>query len=340
MKKWIQGLSLRQWICFGSCILCLLLVLGISLVETQLQKQLFDQQAASRWSEKKDVAQVSAFFSAEAELDDKYFVGVKHQIDAALQEASIVAENENARLWIDSLSLMGKVNIRSKRADVEVRAVGVAGDFFQFHPVKLLYGSYFNDDSMMQDNVIIDEETAWQLFGSSDVVGMQVTIANVPHRIGGVIERQKGKLAETAGLKESVCYLSLDSLKNYGSGAGQYSYEVLMPNPVKGFALATLTKQLESFEEQVEIVENTSRYKLMSRLLVLKGFGTRSMSQKGIVYPYWENIARGYEDIFALTLLLKILLLLWPIVFGVIQLVRLKKYITIYGKEFIKKMRR
>lgn len=340
MKKWIQGLSLRQWISWGSCFLCLLFVLVISLVEGVLQKQLYDQQAAARWSKEKDTAQVSAYFSADAEVEDNYFLGVKHQIDAALQEASILTENENARLWIDALSLHGKVRLKSDRTEVELKAVGVNGDFFQFHPVKLKYGSYFNNDSMMQDNVIIDEETAWQLFGGSDVVGMQVTIAGVPHRIGGVIDRETGRLAEAAGLKQPICYLSLDSLKAYGSGTGQYTYEVLLPNPVSGFALSTLTKQLEGFGEQVELVENSNRYQLMPRLLVLRDFGLRSMSHKGILYPYWENIARGYEDIFALTLLLKILLLLWPIIFAVIQLVGLKKYITIYGKEFIKKVRR
>ena len=38
----------------------------------------------------------------------------------------------------------------------------------------------------------------------------------------------------------------------------------------------------------------------MPLLEVAASFGTRSMWQKAIYYPYWENIARGYEDILSI----------------------------------------
>ena len=43
-------------------------------------------------------------------------------------------------------------------------------------------------------------------------------------------------------------------------------------------------------------------------------FGTRSMNGKAIIYPYWENLARGYEDIIALLTVFMLLLLLYPVV--------------------------
>ena len=49
------------------------------------------------------------------------------------------------------------------------------------------------------------------------------------------------------------------------------------------------------------------------------------MSQKGIVYPYWENVARGLEDILALCLLMKSILLFFPILFVIIVLAYLWK---------------
>ena len=39
------------------------------------------------------------------------------------------------------------------------------------------------------------------------------------------------------------------------------------------------------------------------------------MSFKEVVFPYWENIARGYEDIFAIFLIVKSILLIVPVIF-------------------------
>ena len=38
------------------------------------------------------------------------------------------------------------------------------------------------------------------------------------------------------------------------------------------------------------------------------------MNGKAIIYPYWENLARGYEDIIALLTVFMLLLSLYPVV--------------------------
>lgn len=86
-----------------------------------------------------------------------------------------------------------------------------------------------------------------------------------------------------------------------------------MPNPVTGFAVNYIREKLGTEEKETEIVENTTRYSLLSRLKLLTQFGTRSMNGKAIIYPYWENIARGYEDILALLTLFGLLFLAWPV---------------------------
>ena len=40
---------------------------------------------------------------------------------------------------------------------------------------------------------------------------------------------------------------------------------------------------------------------------VIASLITRSMWSKAIFYPYWENTARGYEDILALILLIRMI---------------------------------
>ena len=88
-----------------------------------------------------------------------------------------------------------------------------------------------------------------------------------------------------------------------------------MPNPIKSFAMSTMQNIFGNTNENVVILENGIRYQALTLLKLVPKFGTRSMSLKGIVFPYWENVARGNEDILVLTLLFKIILLVAPVFF-------------------------
>ena len=189
-----------------------------------------------------------------------------------------------------------------------------------FHPLSLKAGSYFSGNDVMQDYVVIDEEIAWQLFGSNDIAGQTITIKGVPHIITGVIERQQDRLSKAAGLENSVAYVSYNTLTSYGRANAICCYELVMPNPVKNFAYNYVKEKMAGNEAETEVVENTSRYGLISLLQVLGEFGTRSMNGKAIIYPYWENVARGYEDILATLLAVAILFFLYPLVLIIIGL--------------------
>ena len=190
--------------------------------------------------------------------------------------------------------------------------MGIGGDFFLFHQPLLLNGSYFSGNDLMQDYVILDRDASWQLFGSTDVVGMTVNIAGRPHMVIGVVERPSGKLYEAAGLDGTRVFVSYETLSAYGKSGGINHFEIVMPNPVKQYAENYVREQLGTPEKEVEVLENSSRYRIGKRLLLLFDFGTRSMNGKAIIYPYWENVARGYEDILALLTLFQMLFLIYP----------------------------
>lgn len=278
-------------------------------------KELYDQQMAKRWSLNGDAAQISVFFEEEKIENETYFKGIQQSVDNALKTASIEKKQEHARLWIDAVSRAGRVNIRGKRANIELNAIGVSGDFFQFHPQKMVSGTVFLEDNLMKDGVVIDEDTAWQLFGSSQVVGMEVMLGDVPHYITGVMEKPKGRLEEAAGLQKPLCFLSLDSLNKYGTVNGGFTYEIVLPNPVKGFGAATMQSVLGTQQEGYVMVENNTRFEILSLLGIIQKFGIRSMSFQEIMYPYWENIARAKEDILALCLAIKMMFLVTPVLF-------------------------
>jgi len=239
----------------------------------------------------------------------------RHELDSALQEASVEleSENANARLWADAYSADGTISLSSDRARVEANAIGIGGDFFLFHPLPLRSGAYFSGNDLMQDYCVIDEDAAWQLFGSNDVEGQIVYIGETPHIISGVVERPQGRLEEAAGLTDTLVYVSYQTLNHLGMHSGINHYEIVMPNPVKNYAYQLVAGQLGSNEKEVEVIENTSRYSLLNRVKLLTKFGTRSMNGKAIIYPYWENIARGYEDIIGLITLGAMLFLIYPV---------------------------
>ena len=97
-------------------------------------------------------------------------------------------------------------------------------------------------------------------------------------------------------------------------------YEIVMPNPVEGYAAAILERSLGEDIGAI-VVDNTNRYGFRSLITDLRDFAFLGMRMQSIRYPYWENVAIGWETIFAALLLLEfvliiftILLLLWMLI--------------------------
>ena len=308
--------SKKKCIWYGSAVVSFLLFLLLFVWSNHLANMQDAQQMAGRWSEKGDVAQISCFFSSKAEVTEDTIKSFEYSLKNVLQEASITetSENPSARLWADAYSADGKITLVNGRNTLEANAIGIGGDFFLFHPLKLITGSYFSGNDLMQDYCVIDQDAAWQLFGSNDVVGMTVYIGNVPHIVTGVVRRPEGRMEKAAGLNSTVVYVSYETLDTYGTNNGINHYEIVMPNPVDEFAYGKVKDGIGVDEKNVEIVENSKRYSLVNRIKTIFAFGTRSMNGKAIIYPYWENLARGYEDIIALLTVFMLLLLLYPIV--------------------------
>ena len=283
---------------FLTFVICVLLVVVCAVTTWFSTKDLYDQQAAARWAdEADDYAQISCFYPVSMELSDFGFLSLHHSVEDTLTKASLLSETANVDLFADAYSVTGKLHISTDNTGKEVNVVGVSDAFFLFHPIRLLTGSYFDENMIMKDGVILDEDTAFLLYGSNDVVGMPVYIGNTPYYIRGVAARDDSYFAQKAGLSEAVCFVSVDTLKAYGTIVGSYTYEVVMPSPVEGFAKETVTTALNDSEQKIEVVENSARFSIGAKKEIVLDFGVRSMSRNSILYPYWENIARAVEDV-------------------------------------------
>lgn len=325
MKKFMKGFTERMTKKqIGLTILAmvsLLICLVLQILSMHLKNTLLTQQMVQRWDDTGKSAQISCFISENDQVTIQQLTNLEHAVDAALVDVSITSVYENARLWADAYSARGEITVESTKTSITSTAIGVGGDFFLFHPLELLSGSYFSDEDLMKDYIILDEDAAWQLFGSNDVAGMQVMIKGIPHIVRGVVERGSGRMNDKAGNDKVTFYVSYDSLSKYGTSKGINTYEIVMPNPISGFALTTIKEKIGIDEASIQLVENSKRYSLLSLLTVLSEYGIRSMNQKAIVYPYWENVARGYEDILAFFLLWKFIFLLIPAILLIIYLI-------------------
>ncbi|MBR6308258.1 MAG: ABC transporter permease [Lachnospiraceae bacterium] len=327
LKTVFTKVYIRLLIAAGICVAVGLILVAIGVHSAASLK---DQQIASRWGDKKDFAEVSVFFSELAGFKEEGVTELKYKISEQLRQDSLTREEDGVRTWVYAYSANGKANITFKKNTAEVKVIGVGGDFFLFHPIRLVNGSYFDDSYLMKDLVVLDEETAANLFGSSDCVGQIVEIGGVMHVVSGVIKKDESRLDKLAGNNEPTIFMSYEALEANGMASYISSYEALLPNPITSYAMNTVKDVLKIDEKRYEMLENTSRFKWTNLLKRVPKYGTWAMNSKGVIYPYWENMARGMEDYLTPVALLVTILFAYPSVLLLVVLIRMWKKRTIH----------
>jgi len=339
MSKLKKKIPFRMWILLPICLISLLVVWVLTITANHYKDTLIPQHVATRWKEDGAVAQISCFFSVNTGVTPESIEEFEHNLDSALEQASIVVESPHAsaRLWADAYSASGKISVKSNIGNITTDCLGIGGDFFLFHPLPLLSGSYFSGNDVMQDYCVLDREAAWKLFGSNDVAGQIVYIADVAHVVTGVVEHEDSDWYKAAGLDNAMIYVSYDSLKKYGSSNGINHFEILMPNPVKGYAKGYVQGAIGVPEEEMELVENSARYDFLTQWKHIGKLSTRSMNGKAIIYPYWENVARAMDDRLAYILLFRLLFLAIVVMIVIVEIWRYWKHKKWTVKGVLKK---
>ena len=265
-------------------------------------------------------AQLACYLPADEGKTEEDILRFRRDLDAKLVEQAMEAP-EGGSLYIDAYYGVESVTAASNNSgSTSVKAVGVGGDFFYFHPYRLRSGSYIDSGNLMDDLVVLDEEMAWKLFGGVDLAGMTVTINNQPFVVSGVISRETDFASAKAYTGDGGIFMSYSAMQRLIENAAVTGYEVIMPNPITNFARGILE---ETFPiGSGDIVENSSRYATGHLLEIIQSFGQRSMRTNGVIYPYWENAARLTEDYAALLLVLAVLLAVCPALFAAVILIR------------------
>lgn len=308
-------------------VICLLVILILEIIHGVYVSGLDSQQFSKRWSQEESYSQVSCFFPVGEGLSEDSTRYLEHELGNKLASAESDS-NSLGRKMIVAYSTEGKLSMYSDKGSAdEVRCYAVSKDFFLFHPLKLRYGQYFNATDDTEDGIILDENVAWKLFGAVDVVGLTVTIGDMTYVIRGVVAADDGNFTEESGDQIPTVYVDyalykhamgydVDEYRDYGYGSVTYDcIEMLIMNPVVGFGYNTMQEAMKSvgYEDGYELVENSKRFSFKQRFDRIHHFGTRSMRSNRIIYPCWENRARGYEDVSSVFLAIELLFAIYPI---------------------------
>ena len=295
---------------------------------------------ADRFDKDGETTQISIFYSQIAEVTEDNLKELSFKIDNKLDEEFITAKSENGRRRISAYSASGESTVNSEKKSSKVKVIGVGGDYFLFHPLRLLSGSYFDGDDLMQDKILLDEETAWDLYGSPDIVGKPVEIEGVRLLVAGVYKKDTGRFDKLAGNDKNTVYVSYETLEYVSNRTDLDCYEVLLPNPVSGYGMKIVKDAFTLEEDKYEIVENTKRFSWTRLIKRFKTVGARSMNAKAIIYPYWENMARGLEDVLVPWVFIDLILITFVFVNMCVLFARMWKNRTIHKadvKNFIEK---
>lgn len=311
----------------------ILLIIPVLIINYQKNNDV-SHNAALRWDSSGKSAHISVFMSEDAKFTLNNVMEFEENMKNTLTESNALTNKSGYNTWIDSYSAKGQLTISRDDVNVEVSAIGVGGDFFFFHPLELVNGSYFTPDNLMDDLIVLDEDTAWRLFGSTDIQGMTVEINGKEYIISGVIKRDEGRLNKEAGNNKPTVYVSYNLLNKGEEETYITDYEVILPDLTKNYAYKIVKKGINLSADNRDIVKTDDRYSVTSLVKVLKNYGKRSMKTNGVIYPYWENVARGREDMCVYALLAEIIIAVICIVYVVINLVKLLRR----NSENIKKL--
>ena len=333
------------WIIIG---LLVLTALACFIYAYYLCNMLDSQYEAERWAgdSGEPFAQISCFMPADGKLKMTDINKFRTAAAKKLEEASIEISNDKPPFidcWSceDSTKVYGEY---SGTADV----IACGGNFFDFHPLKLVTGNYFSGSDLMQDNVLLDEDLAWLIFGGNDLEGMTVYIYNYPFRVAGVVAREADQATDKAYSGGLGLFMSYDSYMELNtvqpeaeakdeasedsSNISKYGiscYEMCMPEPVSGFAYGVAEAE---FPKGGEIVQNTGRFELKKLAAIAKDFSVRSI-HADVTYSYWENAARYAENKAAMFLAIGAVCCLGPVIIFLILLFRNLAFTNRYIQE-------
>ena len=250
-----------KWLLWGLAVLiCLGLWYGLRRGDQKVVSALTDQNAYARWeTEDKPYAQASVYLPEDNAIPDSGLPTIRLAVENALSAAGVPSEDYP---WFYAASKMQQATLQNGIASSNVELTLITGDYFRMHPMVLRKGWYMSEDDVMHDRIVVDRQTAWDLFYSDDVVGQFLEWNGQRYQVAAVVDYPEGKYtglaagdtrrawvyADSPGVTggssvpsgDDSDAASMDAMT--GSDVSYTCLEMVLPQPVKNFAVSTLRR--------------------------------------------------------------------------------------------------
>lgn len=351
MVVYMKILSVRtkNKIKFVAFLLCIITALVCLCLLHETNKKERESDAARRWrSGRQEFAYISVYMSPEEGWKENDRNTLVSGLKMSFQENSITNEDKKDNsegLLKDCFSCEGVMEFTNGKNTASANVTATGGDFFFFHQLTWLSGFAYSDNDIMKDRAIIDKELAWQLFGGENAAGMPFKINGNTYYVAGVvdtakIEEEKKVYGETnrawlpysAFCKEYQGYdrtsagtgsagsTDVNNTQDMGAGTeGKINkvpitcYEIVMPDPVKEWAINLIQEKLNLEKRKMVVVENSKRTDFFYVIDNLKGFFYKTTGTQPVAYPYWENAARARDIKRELYTIILIIAVIYPV---------------------------
>ena len=292
---------------------CAALLLGLALLLTAaaLPRPLQSQRQAERWAgdSGKRFRQLTCVLSPDQTLELPAIYSFRNTAMEKIA-ASDFELPEGGSAFCDAWSVGGTLKVSGPRGSFDAGALAVGGRFFDFHPMPVLSGGYLRESDLMKDRVVLNEQLAWMLYGSTDLAGTTVEIGGEEFVVVGVVAEADDRFTRAVSEGGPTLYVDYDN-RGLLLSTGVTSYELVLPDPVKGFARALAE---DTFAKQGVVIENTGRFSFSASLQRLRSIGTLGTRTSAVSFPVWENAAIAAETSCALLRFAALLCLIWPAV--------------------------
>lgn len=334
---------------FMAFLLCVIVALVCLCLLHETNKKEDGSDAAKRWqSGRQEFAYISVYISPEESWKESDRNTLVSGLKMSFQENSIInedREDNSEGLLKDCFSCEGVMEFTNGKNTASAKVTATGGDFFFFHQPVWLSGFAYSNDDVMKDRVVIDKELAWQLFGGENVAGMPFKINGNTYYVAGVVdtpqteeekkvygEINRAWLPYSAFCKEYQGQDGTSAGTGSAQGAGTGSvpdmvtgteektskvpvtcYEIVMPDPVKEWAVKLIQEKLDTEKRKMVVAENSRRTDFFSVMDNLKSFFYKTAGTQPVAYPYWENAARARDIKRELYTVILLIMVIYPV---------------------------
>lgn len=241
---------------------------------------------------------ISVFFSRKSEMDRSGIMQLRNKLTEQLRSGSSLKLEEKKTMFWDAYEGSEQIEVSYQNHFQQVNASFVGGHYFEFHNMSFLNGNKFSEEDLIKEKAVISEELSFALFGSGDSVGKTIWIHENGILICGVVKENKNWISKLAGTDTKKIYLPYELAGQLGFNVPLNSYEILLPEPLEGFAGKTVEdilsvnpyeREASMEEKEISILEETTRFRPLTLLQTGCRFHERTMKKVPIAFPDWEN---------------------------------------------------